>query len=85
MCTHNLPYLNMKKNTIKYPNSAAMGFFPRDPRTSENSHKCDIQAIDKTCGRRRSVTTLTKQFQRLMSCVVYVNKKLYFCSVFGMY
>ena len=23
-----------KKNTLNYPKSAAMGFFPRDPRTS---------------------------------------------------
>ena len=31
----NIPFFNMKKNnTLNYPKSAAMGFFPRDSRTS---------------------------------------------------
>ena len=35
MSTHNIPFLNMKKKIIlNYPKSAAMGFFPRDPRKS---------------------------------------------------
>ena len=36
-CTHNIPFLNRIKNTLNYPESAAVGFFPRDPRTSSNS------------------------------------------------
>ena len=35
MSTHNIPFLNMKKeNNLVYPKSAGMGFFPRDPKTS---------------------------------------------------
>ena len=35
MNTYNIPFFNMKKkNTRNYPKSAAMGFFPRDSRTS---------------------------------------------------
>ena len=30
MCTHNILFFNMKKkNTLNYPKSAAMGFFPK--------------------------------------------------------
>ena len=39
MSTHNIPFLHMKKKTVlNYPKSAAIGFFPRDSRTSSNSH-----------------------------------------------
>ena len=35
MSTYNLPFFNMKeKNALNYPKSAAMGFFPKDSRTS---------------------------------------------------
>ena len=35
MSTRNIPFPYMKKKIIlNYPKSAAMGFFPRDPRTS---------------------------------------------------
>ena len=35
MSTHNIPFLNIKKKIIlDYPKFVAMGFVPRDPRTS---------------------------------------------------
>ena len=38
MSTHNIPFFNMKmKNTLNYPKSAVMGFFPRDSRTRSRS------------------------------------------------
>ena len=33
--THNIPFPHMKKKiTLDYPKTAAMGFVPRNPRTS---------------------------------------------------
>ena len=29
MSTHKIPFFNMKKYTLNYPKSAAMGFFPK--------------------------------------------------------
>ena len=50
MSTTNIPYFNMKKkNTINYPNSAAMGFFPRDServRKSRGKPAISVRAIE---------------------------------------
>ena len=39
MRTHNIPLsIYKKKNSLNYPKSAAIGFFSRDFKTSQNSH-----------------------------------------------
>ena len=38
MSTHNIPFsISIRKNTLNYPKSVAMGFFPRDSRMSSKS------------------------------------------------
>ena len=51
MSTHNIPFLNIEKeNYPKLSQISAMGFVPRDPRTSskqpwQTSHQC-FRAIE---------------------------------------
>ena len=38
MSTYNIPFsISIRKNTLNYPKSAAMGFFPRDSRMSRKT------------------------------------------------
>ena len=51
MSMHNIPFRDMNmKVTLNYHKSAAMGLFPRDPRTRskqpwKTSHQCSIVVV----------------------------------------